>query len=43
MKKHACAFPPPSRVWYQTRSGKWASREWLPGEKDEYCKKVLGW
>lgn len=27
-RTHRCAFPAPARVWYQTPTGLWASREW---------------
>lgn len=42
MKIAYISSPPPSRVWFETEIG-WTSREWQSGEKDEYCRKVLGW
>lgn len=41
-KPWRCAFPAPSRCWYQTENGGWASRDWLPGEKVAYETDVLG-
>jgi hypothetical protein len=52
-QKRICKYPPPSRVWEQTESGRWASRDWRPGksawgrklelsEKEIYAKEVLG-
>lgn len=39
---YTCRFLPPSRFWFKTENGLWASRQWLPGEKEEYAKRVLG-
>jgi len=39
----------PSRVWYLTGNVAadgtelYASREWMPGEKNEYRRAALGW
>jgi hypothetical protein len=36
-----CAYPAPSRRAYTLPSGKFALRDWLPGEKAEYERVVL--
>ena len=40
-RPHVCHFPAPARCTYETAAGKWASREWQPGEKAEYERTVL--
>jgi hypothetical protein len=39
---YRCTYPAPIKVWYQTWNGKWATREWRPGEKAAYERNVLG-
>lgn len=33
-------FGPPNRVWIKHEDGKWTSREWNHGEKQEYAAQV---
>jgi hypothetical protein len=39
---YRCGYPAPERKWEETIPGQWASRPWLPGEKAEYEREVLG-
>lgn len=39
---YRCSCNAPNRVWERTTGDLWASRDWYPGEKAEYERKVLG-
>lgn len=39
---HVCSYPAPQRKSIETSNGKFATREWEPGEKAQYERSVLG-
>lgn len=41
-KQRAVSYPAPNFKSVETSPGKYATREWLPGEKARYEREVLG-